>query len=68
MKKNPNKVRRLIDYESPAQYKKIKAIAKNKGFKTIKKFVEHILQSEVINYDNKQLELFKSEKNEKKQQ
>lgn len=68
MKKNPNKVRRLIDYESPAQYKKIKAIAKNKGFKTIKKFVEHILQREVINYDNKQLELFKSEKNEKKQQ
>jgi len=59
-KKKANKtVRRLIDYDDLKQYKILKSIAKDKGYTTLKKYIQFILRNEVIKYENKQLELFK---------
>lgn len=61
-KKKTKTVRRLIDYDDLKQYKTLKSIAKDKGYTTLKKFIQFILRNEVMRYENKQLELFKKSK------
>ena len=59
-KKKTNKtVRRLIDYDDMQQYNILKSIAKDKGYTTLKKYIQNLLREQVNRYKNKQLELFK---------
>ena len=59
-KKKTNKTfRRLIDYDDMQQYKILKSIAKDKGYTTLKKYIQNLLREQVNRYKNKQLELFK---------
>jgi hypothetical protein len=61
MSKEIRKVRRLIDFESPAQYKKFRMMAEQKGLNA-KTLTESLIAKAITEFNNRQLKLFELQK------